>query len=186
MAVGDEDVAVGGYRDIARRCEMVGAAALFARSAEGHQNLPSRAELDDDLSSLVTLRRPVGGHGVGHPDIPFLIDVDAVRPDEHPAAEALRDLSVRTELQHGVRLRIPAFVAEPRGVLQALAANDGPDVPAVGIDRDLAYGAHRPPAGQLGPALDDPVRIGQHLREDRAGESRDRYQSQRRQYAETV
>jgi hypothetical protein len=64
-----------------------------ARLPERHQDLAVRAELDDNASLVLFTRKLLeilGARGtcVGHPHIAVSIDVDAVRPHEHPAAEA--------------------------------------------------------------------------------------------------
>ena len=46
-------------------------------------------------------------------------------------------------------------------IAAGVAAQYGPDVPAVGIDVDVADGADLPAAGQLGPAVDEAIRIRQ-------------------------
>ncbi len=173
VPVGDEDVAVGRYDDIARRRELTRSAAGLSRSAQGHQHLSLRTELDDNLTAFVPLRNPVGGNGVGHPHVAVAIDIEPVRPDEQATAETLHDLAVRPELENGIRLRVAAFVAEASRILEALTSHDRPDVPAVGVHRHLADGAHRPAVGQLRPALDDAIRVGRDLCDDRPPDARD-------------
>jgi hypothetical protein len=60
-----------------------------------------------------------------------------VRPDEHPAAEALDHFAIRSELQDRVSLRIAAFVAEAGLFLEAFAPDDRPDVASVGSTATL-------------------------------------------------
>ena len=105
---------LGADDDVARGGEVVGPAPLLSRRAERHQHLPGRAELDDDVTAFVALRDAVGRDRVGHPDVAVPVDVDAVRPDEHAAAEALHDLAVGAELHDRIGLRVAALVAEPR------------------------------------------------------------------------
>ena len=167
VPVGDEDVAVRRHGDVAWRTEVIGPATGLSGCAQRHQHLAVRAELDDLLPAFVALGRPVLGDCVRHPDIAVAIHVEPMRPDEHSAAEALHDLAVRTELDDRIRPGVAAFVAEPRWILQPIASHDRPDVSTVGIDHDLADGAHRPAVRQLRPAFDEAIRIRKDLRGDR-------------------
>ena len=164
VTVGDEDVAGRRHDDVARRGEVVRAASLDTGRSERQQHLAGRTELDDDVPALVALRNAVGRHRVGHPDVAFAIDVEPVRPDEQAAAEGLRDLPVGSELHDRIGLRIAALVAEARRVLEAFAADDGPDVLTVRVDDHLAHGAHGPAVGQLRPAFGDAIWIREPLR----------------------
>src|SRR2546425_8992331 len=121
---------------------MIRAAPGLTGRAERRQHLSVWAELDDDLSALVAFRGSVLGDRIGDPDVAVAVDVEPVRPDEHAAAEALHHFAVGTELEDRIGLGIAAFVAEPRGILQAIASHDRPDVAAVGIDRYLADRSH--------------------------------------------
>src|SRR5262245_41030299 len=157
MTIRDKHIADGRNRNVARRREMIRTASLLSGRAERHQHLSVRAELDDDLATLVAFRRAVRGHGIGDPHVALRVDGEPVRPDEHAAAETLHDLAVRTELQYRIGFRVAALVAEARRILEALAAHNGPDVPAIGIDRDLADGAHRTSVRQLRPSFSDAI-----------------------------
>ena len=44
--------------------------------------------------------------GVDDPDVALLIELDRVRKDEHPSAEAAEKLAGPVELQNGVQLRV--------------------------------------------------------------------------------
>ena len=78
------------------------------------------------------------------------------------AAEALHGVAVGRELHDDVELAVETLVAE--FFRRRIAAQHGPDVPAVDIDVDVADGADLPAARQLGPAFDLAVRIRQRLR----------------------
>src|SRR5215510_13936987 len=110
MAVGDEYVAAGRHDDVARRRQVIRTAARLPRRAQRHQHLAVGTELDDHLSALVALRRPVLGDGIGNPDVAAPIDVETVRPDEHAAAEAPDHLAVGAELEYRIALRVAALV----------------------------------------------------------------------------
>src|SRR5262245_65154992 len=101
MAVGDKNIAVGGYRYRTRRGEVVLIAAAHARFAEPHQDFSVGTELEDLMSGLhAALGRHIDGllaRRIGDPDIALLVHVQAVRPDEEAAAEAFDDLSVGIE-----------------------------------------------------------------------------------------
>ena len=111
--------------------------------------------------------RPLGraafGHGVGHPDVAVIVDVDAMRPNEEATTETLDDLPVLIEFDHRVEIGIETFVAEPIGS-GGVTSDDGPDMFAVRINGDLADGPHRATIGQGGPGLNLPIRVRQHLR----------------------
>src|SRR4026208_1432698 len=92
MAVGDEDVAVGGDRDVAGAAKRVGAITTHALRAECHQQLPAGAVLEDLLADAVSRL------AVGDPEIAKAIDADAVRPREQLLAPHLEDLPVPIEL----------------------------------------------------------------------------------------
>src|SRR5205823_5201193 len=106
----------------------------------------------DGVESMELARRPTGF---------------APRLDELSVLRALHDLAVGTELDDGIRPGVAAFVAEPRWILQPIASHDRPDVSTVGIDHDLADGAHRPAVRELRPAFDEAIRIRKDLRGDR-------------------
>ncbi len=95
-----------------------------------------------------------------------------MRPDEQPAAEAFDGVAVGRELDDDVEIRLEAFVAEL--VAAGIAAQHGPDVATVKVDVDIADGADLPAAGQLGPTVDEAVRIRQRLRERQPGQQPER------------
>src|SRR5262245_43975661 len=114
VTIGNEDVAAWCDRNIAGRVEMIRSAAGFSGRAECHQHFPFGTERDHLMPSLVALGDPVRGDRVRHPDVAVLVDVKAMRPDEHAAAKTPDDVSVVIEQIDRVRLRIPALVTEPR------------------------------------------------------------------------
>src|SRR5205823_14404705 len=142
VTIGDEDVSVGSDRDIAGGVEVIGAAAGYSWRTQCHQYFSVRAELDDLLTALVTLRGPVGGYRVGDPDVAVRVDIESVRPDEHPAAKAFEHVAVLIEFVDRIGLRIPAFVAEPGLIGQRITSNNRPDASAARSDSDLANGSH--------------------------------------------
>ena len=140
MAVGDEDVAVGGDGDVGRPVEGVRSLRADARGAERHEQLAVAAELED----LVSLA--VGAGLVARPHVPVVRDVEPVRPHEHAVAERLDQVAVGIEPQDG-----------------GLRPMERPHVLAVriGVDGDdVAPGDVR---GELGPALDVGVVGGPEL-----------------------
>jgi len=71
----------------------LGRISLNSRSAQSHEDLAFRTELDDNASFLVfsgKVLEVAGARGarVGHPHIALSIDMDAMRPYEHLAAKA--------------------------------------------------------------------------------------------------
>src|SRR5262249_9667970 len=141
MTVGDEDVAIGRRHDAGRRAEMVIVVAADAGLAERHQHLSVRAELAHDVPGLHTGLGGLGysriGGRVGDPDIALVIDMHAVRPDEHAGAEAFDHFAVAVELVDGVVrpdgavaiLAVDAEAAAPRHRHRArlVAADEDPD-----------------------------------------------------------
>ena len=113
-----------------------GSLPLFSGRAEGHQHLACRAEFDDMVAPVVTCGNVAVAHGVGHPDVAVCVHVDSMRPDEHAAAEGIDQVSVRIELRDRRQVRVEALGSELLG--PGIAADDGPDVPSVGVDRHLA------------------------------------------------
>lgn len=158
VAIGDEDGAVLRDDDIGGRVELVVATAGLAGCAEHHQHFAGGAELDDLMASGVAAGDASAGGGIGDPDIALGVDVDAVGPDEHAAAEALDHDAVGVELEHGVEIGIHALVAEAVGG-GGVAAHDGPDVHAVGVNIGVAHRAHGAPLGHGGPWSDCAVGV---------------------------
>src|SRR5207237_173047 len=94
MALCNVHVTVSGIRhDVCRVSQSFGRISSHTRFPERHQNLAFRVELDDNASLLVFSRRCLQLLGarsarVGYPHISISIDMDAMRPHEHPAAKA--------------------------------------------------------------------------------------------------
>jgi hypothetical protein len=84
VAIRDKDVAIGGGDDVGGFVEMIWSAAGDACCPESHENLSIRGELEDllALGSVFTRER------VGHPDVAFAVDVQAVREYEKTGAHA--------------------------------------------------------------------------------------------------
>ena len=87
VPVGDEDVAVGRDRDVARAAERIGAVAANALGAERHQQLPVGTVFEDLLADAVA------SLAVGDPQVAEAIDANAVRPREQLLAPLLEDLA---------------------------------------------------------------------------------------------
>ena len=94
MALGHVDVTIARVgHDVSRVGQGFGRISPHARFPQRHQDLAFGTELDDHASLLVfsgKLLELVGARGscVGHPHISVAIDMDAMRPHEHPAAKA--------------------------------------------------------------------------------------------------
>ena len=100
MTVGDEDLAARVDDDIVRSDEGVGPGDADAGLAERHQQLAVTIELEDLKALARGLARFVERPAVGDPDVAFGIDVQTMRLQEHPLAEALHELSRGVEHQH--------------------------------------------------------------------------------------
>src|SRR6185503_17387248 len=83
---------------------------------------------------------------VGHPDVAVPVDVDAVREDHHPRAEALDQRAAAVELQDRIQRRAETGV-------RAAALTD-PDRLAVLVDVDGAGRSPGPSLRQLEVVLD--------------------------------
>ena len=182
MTVGDEDITCRRDDYIARRREMIWPASLGRGRSQRQQHLPCGAELDDDVPALVAFGDTVARHRFGHPDISFAIHVKAVRPDENAASKRLRDLPVWSELHDGIGLRIAAFVAEARRILESFAADDSPDMLAIRVDDHLADCAHRSAIRQLRPAFSNAIGIREPLRMERCVRGERRGNGERTKY----
>src|ERR1041384_7229886 len=108
MALGHEDVAVGGDQDVVGLPEKLRIPPA-ARLAERHEELAVRAELVDQVSlgaargdGGVPLRGAAGAGAIGHPDVAVPVHEDAVRGEKHPGAEALHHGAGRIELEAGI------------------------------------------------------------------------------------
>ena len=106
VALRHVDVAVARIgHDVSRIGQRFGRISPHARLPERQQDLAFRTELHDDASLVAfagKLLEIVGARGscVGHPHVSISIDVDAMRPHEHPAAKA-PDLLARTHRNGG-------------------------------------------------------------------------------------
>ena len=145
VALGHVDVAIARIgHDVGRIGQRVGRISPHARLAQRHQDLAVGAELDDDASlvafagkllELVRARRA----RVGHPHIAVAIDVDAVRPHEHPAAKAPDLLPRLVEMVDRVRLGAETARRRPRR-----ASVGRPHGLAVAVDGHAVGAAPRP------------------------------------------
>ena len=181
----------GATQHVVRLVEVVGVAPA-ARRAERHQQLAVRAVLEHLVADQRRRRRrerrirrraaraarPVV-LPVGHPDVAVVIDVDPVREDHRPGAEAGEQLAGRVELEDRISVESEAGVGA--------AALADPDRLAVLVDVDGARRAPRAPLGHLEVVLDRRVRIrqivGRRLRGDRRQRPRCRPRRWRRRTA---
>ena len=196
VPVGDEDISVRSDGHGAGRREVILIVPRHACFPEGHQQLAVRAELEDLMAGAQAGFRRHGhaacAHRVGHPQIALAIDGEAVRPDEHPAAEALDDVALGVELEDRVDVLDPAVEAEAidseatagghRHGTRLVASDESPDALPVDVDVHGSRRSHLAAAGQPCPitagdaraaairqSFDRAVRIGQPggLREQR-------------------
>ena len=145
MAVADKNVAIGRNHDAACAVEEALGVAGHALVAERHQHLAFRAELDHDAALAVP--DPI----VGRPDIAFIIDIEAMRLDEHIGAEAPHELAGRIELLDRV--------AAVRGT-----AVEHPDALAVAmVELDFDGPAKLAALRKLQPVVLHLVRIGRRI-----------------------
>jgi hypothetical protein len=180
VTVGHEDVAVLRNSHCAGRLKVTFVVARHARLAEREQNLAVRAELDDLMARLDAglgrERHALRPDGVRHPDVAFLVDEEAVRPDEHTSSEALDDPAIGGELEDGIQrldpvVRTEAVEAEPASGGYGhragfVTSNRRPDALAVDVDVDRSGRAHLAPAWELRPVAAGhtrPAAIGEPL-----------------------
>ena len=110
VALRHVDVTVPQVRhDVGRVGQRVGRIASDARRPQCHQHVAVRAELDDHTSLVAFSGKRLKLVGacrscVGHPHVAVSIDMDAMRPDEHPRPEASDLLSRLVEQVNGVRV----------------------------------------------------------------------------------
>ncbi len=149
-----------GY-DVGRIGQRFGWISSDARFPQGHEDLAFGVELDDH-ASLVAFARKLGEllrarrACVGHPHISIAVDVDAVRPHEHPSAKAPDLLPRLIELVNGVGLRPETTRSGSRGTTVGR-----PHGLAVAVDGHTVGAAPRPCLDvQLRPIPDDTIRIG--------------------------
>src|SRR6186997_922932 len=109
MAVGDEDVAIGGDCNVAGTTERVGPVAAHALRSKRHQQLSVGAVFEhllaDAISSLT----------ISNPESAEAIDADAVRPREQLLAPHFEDFPVTIELDDR-RFRTMKCVDSARGI----------------------------------------------------------------------
>ena len=162
VPLGHEDRTVGRDEHVVR-LEQVPRFACAAGGAEREQQLARRAELENLVTDLRDRRRGERRRrvatraawrivlAVGHPDVAVSIDMDAMGEHHESGAEAGDHPARGVELHHRVAGRAEAAVCP--------AAFRDPDARAVLVEVDGAERAPREGVGQLGPALDGPVRI---------------------------
>ena len=146
-------------------------AAGHAGLAERHQHLAIGAELDDLMAELSAClcghRDRVLTRGIGRPHVAFAIDVQPVRPDEHPGTEALDDVALCVEFVDRVdvldaAVRVEAVDAEAPAVgnghrIGLIASDEGPDAFSVDVH------VHRRRRSHLASARQPrPVAAGHH------------------------
>ena len=124
------------------------------------------------MASRPPPRRVARGHPIRHPHVSVGIHIDAVGPNEHPAAEALDGITLGVELDDRVQIRIEALVAEAVG--PRITSHHGPDVLAVGVDRYISDGPHLPPCRELRPAVDRAKGTGSDLSDEPLGQGHQR------------
>ena len=146
MAVGHEQVAVGGLDDVGRLVEEVGPGAAHPGLAQPHQHLAVGAELD----RLVALAAAAAG--VGHPQVAAAIHRAAVREVHQALAEAAQQPPGAVEDQD--RRLVAAFA----GVVHA--AVDDEDL-AVGRRLDGGHGRPLHARRQLAPVAGRAVGLRQ-------------------------
>ena len=103
------------------------------------RSFPSRLNLRTAWPVVVAPSRP----RVRYPEVPVRIDVDPVRPGEHPGTEAPDELPLLGEEEDGIHVRADAGIGA--------APLDHPDV-AVGRDLHRARGSEASARRQLAPA----------------------------------
>ena len=162
MTLGHVDVAIAGVGDDGVRIgQSVRRISPHARRPQCHQHLAFGTELDDDASLLVLARKLLELVGarharVRHPHVSVAIDMDAVRPHEHSAAEAPDLLARRVEKMDRVGLG-----AETAGLDPRRATVGRPHGLAVPVDGDAVGSAPRPSLQrELRPIADDAIGIG--------------------------
>jgi hypothetical protein len=119
------------------------------------------------------------GDCIGDPNVSIGVDIDAVRPYEHAATEALHHIAIQVELDDRVQVRIETFIAETFG-RAGVTADDCPYMFAIGIYRHITDCAHLSPIGQFRPAIDQAIRVWERLSKyRRCRAERDDYQQSR-------
>ena len=130
--------------DISRVGQGFGRISPHAGFPQRHEDLAFRTELDDHASLALFLGRLLEvvrrrGSRVGHPHISISIDMDAVRPHEHPAAKAPDLLARLIEFVDWIRFGTETTRGGPRR-----ASVGCPHGLAVAVDGDAVGAAPRP------------------------------------------
>ena len=81
--------------------------------------------------------------GIGHPDVAFVIDKEAMGPCEESAPEVRHEVSVEIELEDGIHVRAHAAIGA--------TPIQHPHVSAAWVRENAGDRAPRPPLGELGP-----------------------------------
>ena len=102
MSVGHEDIAIGRDQNRGRRIELIGTVTALPGVPSVISSLPSGLIVDG-------LSFHFAADAIGHPDIAFEVDVQAMRENEHAGAERLYQLSGRVELENGIEVRAVAI-----------------------------------------------------------------------------
>ena len=79
------------------------------------------------------------------PNIAIRVNIDPMRPDEHPAAKAFGNGTVWCKLDDRIEIRIKAFIAE--SVRSGITSDNRPEMFSIRIDGYATYSAHRPVGG---------------------------------------
>ena len=166
VPVGHVDAAVGPHDDVVGLIELAIGVARLAGGAQTQQLLALRAE----LVNLVSLCAGRVGREVRDPDVPVLVDGDAVRGDHDALAEVgEHGAGLPVELEDRIDRGIVAVNGAAASRARA-AAFVRPDVAVLRIDVDAGGRAPLPAGGQLSPvARDDGRRIRQPFARDRIG-----------------
>src|SRR5215471_5706872 len=162
MSVSDENVP--SRRDIygGRRIELVWSAARDAGLAKRHQDFAVRTELNNLL--------PFAGppQVVGCPYVASVINMKAMRQNEHAGAKALHQPARRIELENGVKAGSIAREGFARLISrwwrERAATFCDPHARPVWVDIDTGGRTPGPPFRQFGPVVDRAVWIGRRIR----------------------
>ena len=152
VSIRDENIPIGRNQDGGWLIERIRTISGDTGLAERHQDLSVGTELENLMTLSVLVRiLAVGSFTVGHPNIAFTVDANTVRPDEHPGAKTLDQLSGFIKFHNGRQIR-------PRAILPAASLKD-PDAATVAIDSDSGRGAYLPSLGKLEEVLDGLIGI---------------------------
>ena len=131
VAVGDEEVAVGGDGQVGGQAEGFAGGAFPAGCADGNDELALGVEFEDAV-----------GLAFGAPDVVFAVDEDAVGVLDDIFTPGGEEVAVTVE--------------DDEGVFAARVDKDA----VLGVAGDRGYPAELPPCGQFGPVFDYFVLIG--------------------------